>query len=120
MTNWLGWGMAAVLAIPLGCVWSGLRCRSTVAVIYAPDWLVPALTPRAGEGGTMKNRMAWGLAVLLAVLLLGGAGIGIRRTYYFRTGYRGSSQSFFLARPYGGMYYIALGPTYVAWWRRGH
>jgi hypothetical protein len=65
----------------------------------------------------MKTRMAWGLTVLLAVLLLSGAGIGIRHTFHFAAGFRSSGRAFFNF-PYGGTHYNAVGPVYVAWWCR--
>jgi hypothetical protein len=75
-----------------------------------------------------KNRIAWGLALLLAGLVLGGSWVGIRRTYGFGgwIGLRGSrirnvhgAWEFGAGEgPVKGLYVVRLGPVLVAWWRR--
>jgi hypothetical protein len=66
----------------------------------------------------MKNRMAWGLALLLALLLLGGAGIGLRRTYEFNALSSDGDWGFGYEELRGGFHTLGLGRVLVVWSRR--
>jgi hypothetical protein len=68
-----------------------------------------------------KNRIAWGLALLLAVLVLGGSWIGIRRTYGFVIFDRpGHTVLGSLPSTGGDMHIVLMGDRVLLWWHRKH
>jgi hypothetical protein len=68
----------------------------------------------------MKKRVAWRLAVVLAVLVLGGGGILFQRTCEF-TVMRGMSDGPLRAGELlPGRYYLVWGHTAVILGRKGH
>jgi hypothetical protein len=68
----------------------------------------------------MKNRMAWGLAVVLAVLVLGGVGILIKRTYTFTVIHGGSTEPLDFDIVPEDRHFLAWGHMLVIWGRRAH
>ena len=64
------------------------------------------------------NSVAWGLAVLLAVLLLGGAGVGIRHTYEVHLTYYAGARSIECGTLFEFNRFLFLGPLRFTWWRR--
>jgi hypothetical protein len=66
----------------------------------------------------MKTRRAWGLAVVVAVMLLAGAGMGIQRTYEFSVIYGHGDWGFGYQELRGGFHTAGLGPVLVVWSRR--
>jgi hypothetical protein len=72
----------------------------------------------------MQSRVAWGLAVLLAVLLLGGAGIGLQHTYAFCVMMGGPGGPIYGSSPPSpgapptSIQWMLVGDKAAWWWRR--
>jgi hypothetical protein len=66
----------------------------------------------------MKNRVAWGLAVVLAVLLLGGVGVLIQHTYTVSPAFAWNYWSFGYFDVPGEFRGVSLGPVWVMWWHK--
>jgi hypothetical protein len=71
-----------------------------------------------GRVTKMRNRVAWGLALLLAVLLLSGGGVLIRRTYYFDVRSFSGRLTFGYEVYPAGSHVLYIGPLRVIWWPR--